>query len=80
MLMMCTSRFFQTVESLYILWKTTGEVQWRERGYAIFRALERHSRTNFGYASVRGVDMIMSEKVDDMPRYATVTFPLSLAS
>ena len=24
--------------------------------------------------------MIMSEKVDDMPRYATVTFPLSLAS
>lgn len=59
----------ETVESLYILWKTTGEVQWREKGYAIFQALERHSRTNFGYASVRGVDMMMSEKVDDMPSY-----------
>ena len=27
---------------------------------------------------MRGVDVIMSEKVDDMPRYAKFKFPLSL--
>jgi hypothetical protein len=44
------------------------------------RGCMRSSRTNFGYASVRGVDLKMSEKVEDMPRYVKFTLPLSLAS
>jgi mannosyl-oligosaccharide alpha-1,2-mannosidase len=61
-----------------MLWKMTGEVRWHKRGYEIFQALERHSRTNFGYASVRGVDVSLSEKVNHMPWYSKFAFPLSL--
>ena len=56
----------------------SAEVRWREMGYEIFQALERHSGTNFGYAITRWVDVIMPEKVDDMPRYAKFNLPLPL--
>jgi mannosyl-oligosaccharide alpha-1,2-mannosidase len=58
----------QTVESLYILWKTTGDVKWRERGYEIFQAIDRVSKTDFGYASIKEVDQIEPQKYDSMPR------------
>lgn len=58
----------QTVESLFVLWKTTGDVKWRERGYEIFKAIMRVSKTHFGFASIDGVDRIIPPKSDDMPR------------
>ena len=58
------------------MWRTTGDVKWRERGYEIFQAIEKHTRTTYGYTSVRGVtgneDNV--EKLDDMPRYFSPTF------
>lgn len=51
------------------MWKTTGDVKWRERGYAIFEAIEKHSRTEYGYASVGSVGYPPYSKIDDMPRY-----------
>ena len=70
--------FFRLLRACASFGGWTGEVRWRETGYEISQALKRLSRTNFGYASVRGVDMIMSENVDDMPRYAKFNLPLSL--
>ncbi|KAG6870532.1 hypothetical protein C0992_013092, partial [Termitomyces sp. T32_za158] len=57
----------ETVESIYYMWKTTGEEKWRERGYEIFVALERHARTQYGYTSVAHVDMDPVRPLDDMP-------------
>ncbi|KAG5650901.1 hypothetical protein H0H81_010599, partial [Sphagnurus paluster] len=56
-----------TVESLYVMWKTTGEEKWRERGWEIFSAIERHVRTPYGYASVERVDSDPVHLIDDMP-------------
>lgn len=44
---------FQTIESFFIMWRTTGNVVWRERGWAAFLALERECRTPSGYAALR---------------------------
>jgi hypothetical protein len=50
------------------LWRTTGDVKWRERGYGIFQAIEKHARTRFGYTTVHGIDGSI-QQLDEMPRY-----------
>ena len=57
------------MESIFILWRTTGDIKWRERGYAIFQAIEKHTRTRYGYASVLDIDKETVIQLDDMPRY-----------
>ncbi|KAG5647841.1 hypothetical protein DXG03_007765 [Asterophora parasitica] len=58
----------ETVESLYILWRVTGDPMWRERGRQIFEAIEREAKTPNGYASLRSVDVSPAILDDDMPR------------
>lgn len=58
----------QTVESLYILWRTTGNVKWRHRGWEIFQAIQRHAKTDSGYASVDKVHTSAPTLKDSMPR------------
>ncbi|KAF8582178.1 glycoside hydrolase family 47 protein [Ramaria rubella] len=64
----------ETIESIYLMWKTTGDEIWRERGWAIFKAIERHCRLHVGYASVANVEIAdphaVYNKLDDMPSYA----------
>ena len=58
----------QTVESFYILWRTTGDVKWRHRGWDVFQAIERYTRTHSGYSSVENVDTAHPTPLDEMPR------------
>ncbi|KAG6909355.1 hypothetical protein DXG01_000955 [Tephrocybe rancida] len=59
----------QTIESFYILWRTTGEEVWRERGWSVFEAIEKHARTEFGYASIIDVDQVPVNHKNEMPSY-----------
>ncbi|KAF5383721.1 hypothetical protein D9615_003586 [Tricholomella constricta] len=59
----------ETIESFYILWRTTGEVKWRERGWSVFEAIEKHARTIYGYASITNVDSASVTLLDEMPSY-----------
>ncbi|KAH0835804.1 glycoside hydrolase [Lanmaoa asiatica] len=59
----------ETVESLYILWRTTGDVKWRHRGWHIFQAIERYTKTDSGYASVHDVHIAYPTQMDSMPSY-----------
>ncbi|KAF8074901.1 glycoside hydrolase family 47 protein [Lyophyllum atratum] len=59
----------ETIESFYILWRTTGEEKWRERGWSIFEAIEKHARTKYGYASISQVDNLPAPLLDEMPSY-----------
>jgi mannosyl-oligosaccharide alpha-1,2-mannosidase len=52
------------------MWRITGDPKWRDRAYEIYRAIERHTRTELGYASVNNVDSITGGQMDEMPRYA----------
>lgn len=64
----------QTLESLFILWRVTGDPQWREYGWMIFEAIERETKTESGYVSVRDVRYSPAITQDDMPRYAWLFF------
>ncbi|SJL03943.1 uncharacterized protein ARMOST_07300 [Armillaria ostoyae] len=59
----------ETIESLYLMWRVTGDAKWRERGWRIFEAIERHTKTPYGYASIKSVEAIPPPKDDDMPSY-----------
>jgi len=59
----------ETVESLFYLWKTTGDERWRERGWEIFLAIEERCKTEFGYANVASVDDAPFRNDNDMPSW-----------
>ncbi len=51
------------------MWKTTGDVRWRERGWKIFEALQRETKTAVGYSSITSVERLGAPRKDEMPRY-----------
>ncbi|KII87481.1 glycoside hydrolase family 47 protein [Plicaturopsis crispa FD-325 SS-3] len=59
----------ETLESIYYMWRTTGDARWRDRGWAIFEAIERETKTASGYASIRSVEVSPAPKEDSMPSY-----------
>ena len=58
----------QTIESMYIMWRTTGDSVWRDRAWDGFQALEREAKTESGYASLRNVAESPARKMDEQPR------------
>ncbi|KAG6374849.1 glycoside hydrolase family 47 protein [Boletus reticuloceps] len=59
----------EAVESFYILWRTTGDVKWRHRGWSVFQAIERTAKTPSGYANVDRVHSAAPILIDSMPSY-----------
>ncbi|TCD63845.1 hypothetical protein EIP91_004887 [Steccherinum ochraceum] len=59
----------ETVESMYLLWKTTGDPRWRERAWSIFLALERRAKADSGYASVSNVTSFEKGQGNEMPSF-----------
>jgi hypothetical protein len=61
---------------MYLLWRTTGDPIWRERGWRMFEAVNAHTRTPKAYASVRFVDLSQPLWMNEMPRYAPMVLTL----
>lgn len=61
----------QAVESFYLMWRTTGDERWRERGWAVFQAIQKETKTPTGYASVSTVDQSPAPRVNEMPRFVS---------
>ncbi|KAI0076610.1 seven-hairpin glycosidase [Panus rudis PR-1116 ss-1] len=59
----------EAVESFYLMWRTTGDEKWRERGWKVFQAIEKETRMPAGYASISIVDQSPSPKMDEMPSF-----------
>lgn len=59
----------ELIESFYFLWKITNSDRWRNRGWAIFEAIERYSRTKQGYTSLLNIEQVPPLMKDEMPSY-----------
>jgi len=58
------------VESLFVMYRRTGNQKYQEMGWEVFQSLERFCKTDLGYAGIKNVyksDDI--ERIDDMPSY-----------
>ncbi|KDQ09550.1 glycoside hydrolase family 47 protein [Botryobasidium botryosum FD-172 SS1] len=58
-----------TIESIYLMWLTTGDIKWRERGWGIYQAIETYTKAPYGYACVNDVEMVPPKRFDSMPSY-----------
>ncbi|KAJ6585005.1 glycoside hydrolase [Mycena capillaripes] len=60
----------ETVESLFLAWRLTGNEKYRNWAWEIFQAIELHCRVETGgYATVINVDAEVSEKEDKMETF-----------
>ena len=50
----------ETVESLYYMWRLTGERRYREWGWEIFQAFQEHAKGDVGYHSLKVTPSISS--------------------
>lgn len=59
----------ETVEALFVLWRTTHDSVYREWGWNIFQAFEKHCRVAGGYAGVKDVTKLPVEHDDTMQTF-----------
>ncbi|KAI5123518.1 hypothetical protein M0805_006678 [Coniferiporia weirii] len=59
----------ETIESFFIMWRTTGDEVWRERGWAAFEGIEKYTRTASGYATIRNVFSGSPSQENSMPSF-----------
>ncbi|KAL9709439.1 hypothetical protein Ac2012v2_007174 [Leucoagaricus gongylophorus] len=59
----------EAIESFFILYKTTGNVKWRERGWEIFQAIQKYAKTKHGYGSISNVNLPPHFPLDNMPSF-----------
>jgi hypothetical protein len=70
----------ETVEALFLAYRATGDEKYREQGWAIFQAFERHCKVpGGGYASIENVETVPAVQVDKMETFwlVSVTFRCS---
>lgn len=68
----------ETVESLFLAFRLTGDTLYRDQGWAIFQAIEKHCRVpTGGFASVKNVDQVPVEQEDKMETFLMVKIPRS---
>ena len=60
----------ETIESLMLLYRITGDIRYRERGWQMFEAFEKYSKVAAGgYAGLANVQDIKANKVDLMETF-----------
>lgn len=60
----------ETVESLFVAYRLTGDVKYRDHGWHIFSAIEKHCKVETGgYASIINVDDDPAVKEDKMETF-----------
>ena len=63
----------ETIESLFIAFRLTGEQRYRDDGWRIFQSIQKHCRVaTGGYASIINVDKNPAEQEDKMETFLMV--------
>ena len=63
----------ETIESLLIAYRLTGDDRYREHGWKIFQSIEKYCRLESGgYVSILDVDNVDSGKIDKMETFFMV--------
>ena len=59
----------EAIESVFIMYRLTGEQGWREKGWKMFTAVERATRTRSGHAAVKDVTSSLGKQADAMESF-----------
>lgn len=59
----------ETIESVFYMWRITGDPLWRERGWQMFASWVTHSMTDHGFSSLNDVYEVPARKTDSQESY-----------
>lgn len=59
----------ETIESVFYMWRTTGDLVWQERGWQMFASWMTHALLPAGVASISNVNQVPAPKMDSMESY-----------
>jgi mannosyl-oligosaccharide alpha-1,2-mannosidase len=59
----------EAIESVFIMYRLTGDDSWREKGWKMFQAVERAARTPAGHATVKDVTSQLGDMEDTMESF-----------
>ena len=67
----------ETMESLFVAWRLTHDPIYREWGWHIFQAFEKHCKVSTGgYATILDVDEVPAEQENKMETFFLVSLPM----
>lgn len=52
---MLTRHSPEAIESVFIMYRMTGDESWREKGWEMWQAIERETRTTHGHSAIKDV-------------------------
>lgn len=59
----------EAIESVFIMYRITGDESWQEKGWAMFEAVDRATRTETAHAAVKDVTSQFTELKDSMESF-----------
>lgn len=59
----------EAIESVFIMYRMTGDESWREKGWTMFNAVDRATKTDIAHAAVKDVTSQLMEQDDTMESF-----------
>jgi mannosyl-oligosaccharide alpha-1,2-mannosidase len=59
----------EAIESVFILYRITGDEYWRERGWEMFTAISAHTKTQLAHSAIDNVLVPSPGKLDEMESF-----------
>jgi Glycosyl hydrolase family 47 len=62
----------EAIESVFYMWRITGDPSWQEKGWHMWESIEQASWTELAYSAIANVNDVNSTKTDSMERYISL--------
>jgi mannosyl-oligosaccharide alpha-1,2-mannosidase len=59
----------EAIESVWYMWRITGDTYWQEKGWKMFEAIVRHTQTEAGASAIDNVMSSYPDKEDSMESF-----------
>ncbi|BAE54674.1 unnamed protein product [Aspergillus oryzae RIB40] len=59
----------EAIESVFIMYRLTGDEYWREKGWKMFEAIAKYTRTEIAHATIKDVTVDKPPKSDEMQSF-----------
>lgn len=59
----------EAIESVFIMYRTTGEMYWREKGWVMFQAIQKHTNATYGASAIYDVTQNDTDLKDEMESF-----------
>jgi len=59
----------EAIESVFIMYRATGDVYWRDKGWDMFKAIEKYTNTTYGASAISDVTSGKPQRLDEMESF-----------